>query len=88
VLTTRLQVVKALGADATFSYKLPLDEQLSEIGRITGGKFSRVFDGSAFAAEAGMEALAKHGDSDAKVKYFATTNDWFVHPQPCLNFGI
>ena len=81
-------MVKALGADATFSYKLPLDEQLSEIGRITGGKFSRVFDGSAFAAETGMEALAKHGDSDAKVKYFATTNDWFVHSQSCLNLGI
>ena len=88
MLMTRLQVVKALGADATFSYKLPLDEQLSEIGRITGGKFSRVFDGSALAAEVGMEALAKHGDSDAQVKYFATTNDWFVHSQSCLNLGI
>jgi hypothetical protein len=64
-----------------------LDEQLSEIGRITGGKFSRVFDSTAFAAETGMEALAKYGDKDAKVKYFATTNDWSVHLQLCLNFG-
>jgi hypothetical protein len=68
--------VESLGADATYSHRLPLEDQLKEIALITGGKFLRVFDASAFGAEAGMAALAKHGDPNAKLKYFSTTNDW------------
>lgn len=68
--------VKAVGADATFNYKLPLEDQLKEIASITNGKFSRVFDASSMATETGMEALAQHGDPEAEAKYFVTTNDW------------
>ena len=71
-------MVEALGADATFNHRLPLAEQLKEIASIAGGKFTRIFDASAFAAETGMSALAQHGDPTAKVKYFSTTNDWCV----------
>jgi hypothetical protein len=68
--------VRSLGADATYSHRLPLEDQLKEIARITGNKFFRVFDASAFGAETGMAALSKHGDPNAKPKYFSTTNDW------------
>jgi hypothetical protein len=67
-----------VGADATFSYKIPLEDQIKEIGNLTGGKFSRVFDASAMATETGITALATYNDPDEKHKYFATTNDWFV----------
>ncbi len=67
-----------MGADATFNHRLPFDEQLKDIAQIAGGKFSRVFDASAFAAETGLSALTQHGDPQAKVRYFATTNDWLV----------
>lgn len=68
--------MKDLGADATFNYKVPLQEQLTEIKRITGGKYPRCYDASAMASETGMEALAQGGDSETKAKIFATTNDW------------
>ncbi|KAF8853745.1 GroES-like protein [Acephala macrosclerotiorum] len=68
--------VKGLGADATFSYKLPLADQLAEITKVTKGNFSRCFDASAMASETGMEALAQCGHPDAQVKHFSTTNDW------------
>jgi len=69
-------VVKSFGADATFNYKIPFEDQIKEIGNLTGGKFSRVFDASAMATETGMTALATYTDPDEKHKYFATTNDW------------
>ncbi|KAE8446201.1 hypothetical protein EG329_012426 [Mollisiaceae sp. DMI_Dod_QoI] len=72
----RLQFLKDLGVDATFSYKIPLTEQLAEIAAIAKGKCSRCFDASAMAGETGMEALAQCGDPQVPVKYFATTNDW------------
>ncbi|PMD60399.1 GroES-like protein [Hyaloscypha bicolor E] len=71
-----IKLVESLGADATYSHRLPPEDQLKEIALITGGKFLRVFDASAFGAEVGMAALAKHGDPNAKPKYFSTTNDW------------
>ena len=70
------KLVESLGADATYSHRLPLEDQLKEIASITGGKFSRVFDASAFGAETGIAALVKHADPNAKPKYFSTTNDW------------
>ncbi len=69
--------VKSLGADATFDYKIPIDQQLKEIEEITGSKLTRAFDASAMSTETGMKALAA---SSAEIKYFATTNDWYVHP--------
>ena len=71
-------MVKNVGADETFSYKTTIEEQIKEIGRITGGKFSRVFDASAMASETGMGALTAYTDSDEEKKYFSTTNDWCV----------
>lgn len=70
------KVVESVGADATFNYKIPLEDQIKEIGRITGGKFSRVFDASALAGETGMAALAASTAHDEDLKYFATVNDW------------
>lgn len=67
--------VKGIGADATFDYKVPLQEQIEEIGRVTGGRFSRVYDCSAFATETGMAALAT-ASLEKGTKLFATTNDW------------
>jgi hypothetical protein len=67
-------VVKKLGADETFSYKLELQEQIDLILKITDGNFSRVFDASAMATDTGMGALAQNKSTGAK--YFATTNDW------------
>jgi hypothetical protein len=72
----RWKWVESLGADATYNHRLPLEDQLKEISLITNGKFSKVFDASAFGAETGMAALAKHGDPIAIPKYFSTTNDW------------
>jgi NADPH:quinone reductase-like Zn-dependent oxidoreductase len=68
------ELVKGLGADATFSYKISLEEQIQEIGRVTGGRFSKVYDCSAMAAETGMAALATSTDNEPRI--FATTNDW------------
>ena len=70
------KLVESLGADATYCHRVPLEDQLKEIASLTGGKFCRVFDASAFGAETGMAALVKHADPIAKPKYFSTTNDW------------
>ncbi len=70
------KLVESLGADATYNHRLPLEDQLKEISLITDGKFSKVFDASAFGVETGMAALARLGDPNAKPKYFSTTNDW------------
>lgn len=72
------ELVKSLGADATFNYKIPLEEQLKEIRQVTGGNFSKIYDPSAFSAETGMAALATSTESG---RIFATTNDWRV-PSP------
>jgi NADPH:quinone reductase-like Zn-dependent oxidoreductase len=69
-------LVKSLGADATFNYKIPLEEQIKEIGRVTGGKFSKVYDASGMAAETGMAALATSTEPADEARIFATTNDW------------
>ena len=68
--------MKELGADETFDYKKTVEEQIEQIGKITGGKFKRVFDASAMAAATGMGVLEKYGGEGEK--WFATTNDWFV----------
>jgi len=68
------ELVKGFGADATFNYKTTLEEQISQIESVTKRNFARVYDASGQAAETALEALKTA--SDAKVKYFATTNDW------------
>ena len=68
------EFVKRTSADATFDYKLPLAEQLNEIGRVTAGNFSKVFDCSAMAAETGLAALTKSTGTEPRI--FATNNDW------------
>ncbi|KAH7330514.1 chaperonin 10-like protein [Rhexocercosporidium sp. MPI-PUGE-AT-0058] len=86
---TNDEFLKSIGADATFNYKLPLEEQLKEIASITSGKFSRVFDASAMASQTAMEALAQHGDPKAEVKYFATTNDWVpIEPRTGIQINM
>jgi NADPH:quinone reductase-like Zn-dependent oxidoreductase len=68
------EFVKSIGADETFDYKIPLEEQIKEVGRVTGGKFSKVYDCSAMATETGMAALGTSIDTEPRI--FATTNDW------------
>ena len=70
------ELVKSLGADATFSYKISLEEKIKEINRVTGGKFSKAFDASAMATETGMAALAASTEPKSEGRYFATTNGW------------
>ncbi|KAH8590986.1 chaperonin 10-like protein [Bisporella sp. PMI_857] len=75
-------VVKKVGAGATFSHKLPLDEQIKAIGEITKGNFLRVFDASGLASETGMAALTAFTSPSGKQKFFSTTNDWApISPQ-------
>jgi len=68
------EFVRSIGADATFDYKTPIESQIKEIERVTGGNFSKSYDCSAMAAETGMAALATSTDTEPKI--FATTNDW------------
>ena len=60
------------------NHRLPLEEQLREVHNITSGNFSRVFDASAMATEIGIAALAKVSADKDEIKYFATTNDWYI----------
>lgn len=84
-----IKLVESLGADATYSHRHPLEDQLRDIAHITGGKFLRIFDASAFGAETGMAALAKHGDPNAKPKYFSTTNDWMpIDPMEGIDIDL
>lgn len=69
--------MESLGANAAFDCKIPIDQQLREIEEITGSKLTRAFDASAMWTETGMKALAA---SSAELKYFPTTNDWYVYP--------
>jgi len=69
-------LVKSLGADATLNYRTPLENQIREIGTITGGRFSKAFDASAMATETALTALSTFSDPDGEQKYFTTTNDW------------
>jgi hypothetical protein len=70
------QLVKKLGADATFDYKASASIQLGKIKSITGWNFSRVFDASAQASTTAFEALSNV--SNTKKKFFTTTDDWYV----------
>lgn len=53
-----------------------MEEQLAEIKRVTGGKFGRVFDASAWAHELSIKALETCSDESAK--YFSSVDDWQV----------
>ena len=70
------ELVKSIGADATFDYKISLADQLKKIKLVTGGTFSKVFDSSAMATENGLAVLSVSTDTEPKI--FATTNDWSV----------
>jgi hypothetical protein len=66
-------VVKAQGADATFDYKKPIDEQVKDVLATTEGKVSGIVDAAATG-----DAFAKQifKELPEKGKVFATTNDW------------
>jgi hypothetical protein len=87
VLILQPQVVKAAGATATFSYKLPLEEQLAIVTSITSNKFSLVFDTTSACTNEGLQLLAL---SAAPSKGFATTNDWspFSNPEDTKVYRI
>jgi hypothetical protein len=68
------QLVKKLGADATFDYGQPLEDQLAEIKTITQGNFWGVFDSSAASYKTAFEALSKV--STAIEKNLSTTDNW------------
>ncbi|KAH6665684.1 chaperonin 10-like protein, partial [Halenospora varia] len=75
------ELIKSLGANATFSHRAALEEQLKEIRTITSGRFSRVFDASAMGTETALKALTSCSEEEG-TKYFATTNDWVpIEPQ-------
>lgn len=70
----RTQRALSSGANATFDNRASEAEQLAAIKDITGGRFSRVVDASAQAAELSLKAL-ETSTVEGK-KYFATVNDW------------
>jgi len=70
------QLAIASGANATFDNRASEAEQLNAIRRITAGRFCRVVDASAQAAELAVKALVTLGTGEEK--YFATVDDWFV----------
>lgn len=59
---------------ATFDNRGAIDEQLSEIKRITGGNFARMFDSTAFGYKIMIEALETC--SVSTTKYLATVDNW------------
>ncbi|KAH8797733.1 chaperonin 10-like protein [Xylogone sp. PMI_703] len=67
-------LVKRVGADATFDYKTPVETQLATIEDVTKGNFSVVFDGSAQTGEFGLDILQKL--SKAATRSFATPDGW------------
>lgn len=71
-------VLHALGAQ-TFSYKLPVDEQVEAILRITDGKISQVFDAVASDDPVVVKKLFSSlnaAGGRGKELLFSTTNDW------------
>ncbi|KAH6971113.1 chaperonin 10-like protein [Ilyonectria sp. MPI-CAGE-AT-0026] len=62
------------GALATFNNRGSIDEQLSEIKRITGGNFARMFDSTAVSYKIMVEALQTC--SVSTTKYLASVDNW------------
>ncbi|KAH8596183.1 chaperonin 10-like protein [Bisporella sp. PMI_857] len=76
------ELVKAVGANATFSYKLSLENQLKEIKSITKNNYRLVIDTSAAAMETALKALDA---IDVPEKAFATVDNWTpMEPQPLI----
>jgi len=68
------QLALEAGASATFNNRAPIEEQLAEIEKVTGGKFGRIVDTSVMSLDLSVKALeAVSKESD---KYFATVDDW------------
>jgi NADPH:quinone reductase-like Zn-dependent oxidoreductase len=67
------EIVLKAGATATLNNRAPIEEQLAEIEKITGGNFGHVFDSSVQATELSFKALETI--SKEPVKYFSTTDD-------------
>lgn len=61
-------------------------DQLAAIKDITGGRFSRVVDASAQAAELSLKAL-ETSTMEGK-KYFTTVNDWLVFSALILSMAL
>ncbi|KAK4129163.1 GroES-like protein [Parathielavia appendiculata] len=62
------------GATATFNNRGPVDEQLAEIKKITGGNFARIFDSTAYGYDIMVKALETC--STATTKYLTSVDDW------------
>lgn len=60
-------------------YKLPLQEQVDTISKVTEGNFHRAFDASAQSSQTAFDALHKVSRRNTgEKKLFATTDDWYV----------
>jgi hypothetical protein len=68
------QVPLKNGATATFNNRAPVDEQIAEIKKITGGNFARIFDSTTYGYEVMVEALETC--STATTKYLTSVDDW------------
>jgi len=87
---SKAELVKARGAEHTFDYNLPLDEQLKFINKTTGGKFCKVLDTAASPTNvtAGMAMLERTSvPGKDQIKKFASTDDWSPMEAPA-NSGI
>jgi hypothetical protein len=67
--------VRKVGADATIDYKKSPEDQLADLMKTTGSKFSRIFDAVGL-----NDSFARLVFKVLKLgfKYFSTTNDLFV----------
>ncbi|APA05816.1 hypothetical protein SS1G_01812 [Sclerotinia sclerotiorum 1980 UF-70] len=71
-----VDVAKSAGADATFDYKQPIENQLPEIESITSGDFAGIFDASAASSVVALAALNTKSTAKTQKKTFSTTNNW------------
>ncbi|KAJ3539811.1 hypothetical protein NM208_g5338 [Fusarium decemcellulare] len=62
------------GATKTFNNRAPIDEQLTEIRKVTGGNFARVVDTTAYGYELMVKALETCSTADTK--FLTTVDDW------------
>ncbi|KAF5008933.1 hypothetical protein FDECE_4796 [Fusarium decemcellulare] len=69
-----VQIAVQNGATETFNNRAPIDEQLTEIRKVTGGNFARVIDTTANGYELMVKALETCSTADTK--FLTTVDDW------------
>ena len=69
------QLALGQGATATINNRDPIEAQVAEIARVTGGNFARVLDASAYGGALAIQALESASTVKGE-KWFSTVDDW------------